>query len=462
MKDLDLVKLGMHIRTERKKKGLRQHDLVDHVLTQSTISNIEKGKGGVGEKKIRYLMRKLGIDDDLEPFRRVFPKDDDDQFEEEVKLKLISIENILHLINVDQGFEQLQKLLIPDKHPLLITVEYLKGKGYAFKQNWGRAIQHFTQTIHLCKQLQSYHTNMESISYYELSRIEFYQNHFPQAIRLGEDALRLFDLNGERTYYYDLMLISQAIYLEKVNRIGDAQNVLEKLSQRRRIHEKIIYSETNEASLNGYEIQAKLLGKGKQFSQAVEVAQKGIELARVDRSYDRLFELWTTLGSIYTDWDKPHLAKICFQTALMLQRWIEKDSLLTYTHTQLGFLHLKQENVALAIGEFQKAHQLSKKSNDEYREIEALEGLGTCYLKQGELEKATVLLKKALQLAKKHRFDDKLNTLTLLVGHCFVKRDDPQIQSLALEYFYESIKSLEGGENMLKIKRHAAGDPPAG
>lgn len=461
MKDLDLVKLGMHIRTERKKKGLRQYDLVDDVLTQSTISNIEKGKGGVGEKKIRYLMRKLEIDDDLEPFRRVF-EDDNNQFEEETKLKLIAIENIIHL-DVNQGFEQLQKLLIPDKHPLLITAEYLKGKGHAFKKNWNRAAQHFTTTIHLCKELHGDHTNLDSIGYYELGRIEFYQNHFNKAIRLGEKALKLFDLNGERTYYYDLMLISQAIYLEKVNRIGDAQNVIEKLLQRRQLHGKIIYSETNQASLNAYEIQSKLLGKGKQFSQAAEVAQKGIELARVDRSYDRLFELWTTLGGIYTEWNKPHLAKICFQTALKLQQWIQKDSLLIHTHTQLGRLYLKQDNIPQALDEFKRSYQYSKTSHDEYGEIEALEGLGTCYLRENNLEKATVLLKKAIELAKKHGFYDKINRLTLTLGQCLAEQDAPEIQSLAMEHFYTSMKLLEGGDNMLQqVKRHTAGDPPAG
>lgn len=462
---LDREKLGEWIRKERKKKDLRQGDLADSFLSQSAISHIESGKVHVSKEKIEYLLEKLGLDkSELDHFLIPDERLEEESLYEELKLKLVAAETIVDLVDPEEGLNCLRSINLPQNHLFQANMEYIKGKAFRIKKKWDKAYDHFFQSIHLVHATPGLkESNIESACFHELSFIEYSQNHFHRAVEFAEEALSTFQINGERQYYYDLIRISQVIYLEKVNRIGEAQKILDEMARGKNHFPSLFLSTGKEASLNAYEMQTRFLQRGKQYPQAIDLALQGLELARIDKMYDRSFELLTTLGSIYIEMNKLHLAECCFKTALSLKHKIKRGYLLAYVYNELGKLYDKQEERDRAEKEFQQALKYSRKNNDLYREVDALLGLGEVIFHQGKYDQAVDVLNDALTLAKLHSLNEKVNRILLLMGQCLVKMGDPKFQDIAMDFFYVNMKSIEGGETMRgPFKRHAAGDPPTG
>ncbi|MGA8944119.1 MAG: helix-turn-helix transcriptional regulator [Thermoactinomyces sp.] len=458
---VDRVALGKFIRQQRKEKNLRQKDLVDEFLTQPVLSTIENGKGQVSEKKLIYVLRKLGIEKDLSHFYTRNEGKNEKEKNEELKLKLIAIENIIDLVSPDLGLEQLRELGIPEDHPLSVSVHYLKGKSYIGKRKWKKAHRHFFDVIYLIEQKfpNMATTNLKAASYSELSFIEYAQNHFVQALRYAQQALECFLEDGKRKYCKEIILVSKAIYLEKLNRLEDAQNTLHQLENAHTCKAATRYI-SKEASLNMYDIRSSILAKTKMHSQAIKYALKGIELARIDKMTDRLFELWVTLGSIYMENDQLDFAFICLDTALKLQKKVSSQALLAYVYIQLGVLHEKRK-------QSDKAHQLaleaikfSKNSNNAYRECEALILLGNCYFQQNRNDQAFQTMKSALEIAKKHGFTDLRNKLNLIIGTRLNKLGDPHAHTFVLDFLHSYMKTFEGGDDEMPVNIRATGEPP--
>lgn len=466
-KRIDRFGLGRYIQKVRKKRGLRQIDLVDDVLSQTTISYIEAGTGQVSEKKIQHLLDRLGIQrNEVERFFILDSGEEDENLEEEWELRLTSAENIIDLVGPEEGNLALRSVSLPSHHPFEVWFEYLKGKIDFQKKNWVKAENHFFQAIHLISQYPDQQSNLESACFHELGRIAYMQNRYQNAIDFAEKAQEAFQPEGERSYYLDFILISKVIYLEKLNLIGEAQKVLDELASRPKFEEKPcffrFYSEAKEAMLNMYEMQSKLLQRTKRNPQALEMALKGIELARIDKNADRAFELWTTLGSIYMETDKAYLAEICYRTALKLRDQIKRTYLLAYVYSQLGSLYYKLEEYEKSNREFREALKYAKKTNEIFWQIEALTGLGKCAMANAQYQTALEHLHQALSLAKEHNLEQ--TALLLLIGQCLMQLGDPKLDKIALDLFYSQLESSKGGDLGMRgrFKRHAAGDPPGG
>lgn len=461
---VDRVAFGKFIRQQRKEKNLRQKDLVDEFLTQPVLSTIENGKGQVSEKKLIYVLRKLGVEKDLSHFYTRDEEEDEEEKNEKLKLSLIAVENIIDLVSPDLGLEQLREMGIAEDHPLSVSVHYLKGKSYIRKRKWKKAHKHFFDVIYLIEQKYPNMavTNLKSASYSELSFIEYAQNHYVQALRYAQQALECFLEDGKRKYCKEIILVSKAIYLEKLNRLEDAQNTLHQLEN---VHTcKAPNLDTSyiskEASLNMYDIRSSILAKTKMHSQAIKYALKGIELARIDKMADRLFELWVTLGSIYMENEQLDLAFICLDTALKLQKKVSSQALLAYVYIQLGILHEKRKQTGKAHQLALKAIKFSKNSNNAYRECEALILLGNCYFQQDENNQAFQTMKSALEIAKKHSFTDLRNKLNLIIGTRLNKLGDPHAHTFVLDFLHSYVKTFEGGDEEMPVNIRAAGEPP--
>lgn len=471
MSQVDRIAFGKFVREIRLEKKLRQSDLIDDFLSQPVLSNIESGKGQVSEDKMRYVLKKLGIEEDLSKFyldRK--EKKEEEEANEELLISLIAVENTIDLVGADQGLEELRELSVPYKHPFQVILAYLKGKCYFKKKNWKKAYNYFFNAIHFIdKHYPGMRTsNIKSACYHVLGMLEYRQNRLHQALIYSDEALRYFVKDGDRQYLKDLILTSKVIYLEKLNRVGDAQTILDEIASRSRTNAQLVYgSESKEASLNMYEMEAKLLAKAKRYPQAVKFALKGIELARIDGMYERSLELWTTLGSIFVEIGKIRLAQCCFRTALNLKKKIKREYLLAYVYSQLGMLYYKQEDIKNAEKEFSFSLEYSRKTNDIYLEIVALTGLGKCLIKHGQRDRALSTLKEALKLADQHTFPDKKNELLMLLANYLKSIGDPSFKNYALDFFSSYVETLEGGVEDMNgnvtfqpIKRHAAGDPP--
>jgi len=473
MKRLDRIQLGKWVRKTRKAKRLRQEDLVDDILSQTAISNIESGKTHVSEEKLTHLLKKLGYSpDELADFYLNDVEQDTENIHEEMELRLTSIENTIDLVGPDEGLEELRNLGLSNDSSFQVIVSYLRGKCYMHKQNWKKAHKQFFDCIHslIHHHPEMQYTNLKAACYQELSFIEYSQNNFREALIYSTEGLKSFLKEGQRQYYREIILISKAVYLQKLNRLEDAQSVLEELSRlktepcekEKEGADFPLMLESKEVMLNLMELQASFLMKSSMYCQAIKYALKGIELARVDRLYDRSFELWTTLGSIYSKKENLQLAEICFLTALKLRKKIKREYLLAYVYTQLGLLYNKANSYKRAEQNFLEAIRFSHKTNDVYREVEALTELGLCYWEQKKPDKALEHLHLALQLAEKRSIHNQKNKLLLLLGSFLQKMGDPNYQKYAIDFFKSHVLSLKGGEQeMLKVTRQHA-DPPNG
>ena len=56
-----------------------------------------------------------------------------------------------------------------------------------------------------------------------------------------------------------------------------------------------------ETVLSFYWLRSELLRRGGVLDEAMKYAQEGIEIARKNRVWISLFDLWTVLGTIYMD-----------------------------------------------------------------------------------------------------------------------------------------------------------------
>jgi tetratricopeptide (TPR) repeat protein len=448
---LDRKSLGTFLKRRRKQLKKRQEDFVDNQLSQTVISHIESGNQRVSQNKIVYYAKKLGIaPEELDRFKRLEKEGIQEKY-----LQMIAIENYIQLVDPVAGLKELQQFPLAQNDHFEATVQYLKGKALRYQGKLQKAYDCFYRAIQLSDQFRLKKTNLISACFQELSVIEYYENRLQTAIDCAKEAIASFDPDGERQYVYDQAMISLIIYHEKRKEVGEAQKVLHQWEHREWM--PMLIGSTHEATLNAYEMKARLTP----YPKSVEVALRGIELARVNGAYDRSFELWTTLGGIYVHENEFRRAEICFHAALSLKDLISQQHLLSYAHNQLGNLYFKQHQHQRSLKEFQEAVRYAKKHNDKYQELDGLEGLGRVFFEEGNLEQAILVLQDAVNTAKKYEIKEKMIDLLLSLGKALALAKDPKFLNVAQDYFRAHI-TLEGGESMLKNKNRNVyvGDPP--
>ncbi|SDY25255.1 tetratricopeptide repeat protein [Thermoactinomyces sp. DSM 45892] len=471
----DRIELGKFLAKARKAKRKRQNDLaIRGKLSVSTVCSYEKGKQTINEGHLSLILQQLDLTlEDVSRFRQSSFQPLENQTvdtteEEEIRLRLISVENIISLVGANEGLKKLAELKISADDPIQVDLLYLRGKAYSKKKNWKKAHKNFFDAIQLINQKHpdKLESNLKTTCYHELSRIEHLQNNLHQAIKYSKDALKYFLSEGERQYLRKLVLISQVIFNQKLKNWEGAQLKLEEIASLPDERAEFYFplSESNEINLNIFELNASVLAKINKRTLAIQYALKGIEMARLDKMYERSFELFTTLGSIYMESNKLNLAQICFETALKLEKHIQRKYLLAYIYTQLGMLYDKRKEIQLAEDAFKEAVKYSREIDDAYWETEALISLGKCYVEHGKYQQSASLLKKALSLAEQHAFTDQVERLNLLLGHCLDATDDPQFEKYALNFFRSNVKKslrgVIGGEDEMNARKNNVGDPP--
>ncbi len=155
-------------------------------------------------------------------------------------------------------------------------------------------------------------SNIEAAAYNELSLNSFGQNDMKQALKYTENGLAAFQSGGERPQYESILKRNRAIYLERLGRLGEAMQIVQEAWPQ--IPEMVQI----ETVLSFYWLRSDLLRRSQMFDEAVAYAKEGLELARINRHHDSMFDLWTVLGSVYMNkkqWDQ---AESSFEMALKL------------------------------------------------------------------------------------------------------------------------------------------------
>ena len=426
--NLDREKTAKLLKRVRNELGAKLEDLADRHISAATISNIERAVPTVTVEKIAYLARKLGID--LESLPTV---DEDHSLDAEtIDLELLSVEQMVH-INPKRALKKLNKISIPNNLPEYIYAKFLKGKGCFYAQNLPRAASLFLEVIHLLDH-QFPHlkkSNLKCMCYYELSRTAYYQNNFEKALSYAIEGINQYEEQGENRHYKYFLYIGKSIYLEKLNRLKEAHQDLEFLWSQRN------FIESQETILLIYEQRSKLLWEMGLYDEAITCTKKGIIISRINKIYERAFDLWTILGSIYLDQKQYKIAEKCFLTALDLIPKIDKKYLFITTYTKLGRLYFKNHEYDKARVCLKEGVKLGETTNDSLRYVQALVALGDCDFEQAFYTEAIDAYQKALDIAKDHNMLQLEQSLYLKLSKCYNKIDDPQKRDTCINNYYE-------------------------
>lgn len=383
--------------------------------------------------------------------------------DENLSNRLMAIENDIDLVSPDLALEELREIHLEKNDPLLSEYFFLKAKCYSKKSLLKKAHSYYLKSIQQAD-ITKNETNLRAAAYYEIGRI-MHSNSIKEALHYVEKGLDSYVENQYRRYIKHYLKVSKAIYLEMDNKVGESLQILEEL-----------WSEQNnipstEALLNMYDLQAKFFFKMQLYDKAISITKEGIERARIDKMYDRSYELWTTLGGCYIEKNQLAEAQRCFRTALNLEKYIRRDYLLVTSQTQLGLLYLKQKNVVKAKELLEEAVKLGRKCNDVHRLNEALVGLGDCYLAEPNYKKARQCFEEALSLTKKQSdFDKKEDSILIKLLIC-TDKDSKDYQDYEKRFIQIHMNKLnlhlpQGGEvnmrpdsqtNSIKIN---SADPP--
>jgi transcriptional regulator with XRE-family HTH domain len=263
VKELEVIhpsKIGELLRKRRKELGLRLEDLADEHISPSTISNIERGMTYVNEEKVRYIAGKLGVD--LSRIHQLM--ETEREKEEQLELVLAAIEHMIELNNAEKGMERLRKLNIPNHHPRMAEVQYLKGKAYTCKGNVLKAHNHFLEAIRLAEQKgDPEKSNIRSAGYCELSRMALEAGDWKQALQHAEEGLKGFQENGARRDVRDHLQLVKIKCLEKAGRLEEALRLIEEMWP------ELAESGNVDVTLELYRLRVKILARLKLFEQAV-------------------------------------------------------------------------------------------------------------------------------------------------------------------------------------------------
>jgi tetratricopeptide (TPR) repeat protein len=436
MSSWDLIKMGQALKNKRKSLGLKQENLADDEISITTISNIETGKGGVKEYRILYYCKKLG-----------WTMDDLNQALKEEKTALTkssplidltfkSIETMLDGETYKEALKELRDLDFPANSPHLAKKKYLLGRYY-LTRSWGSSKRNLSEAIKIYDQNPEIHlSNIKSACLHELGRGFAIQNNYQDALDAVNSGLKAFLPHGQRKDLLNTLLLSKAIYLEKMERNPEAEEVLKQLWGNSDINTEIY--------LNMSELQAILLNKRQQYDQAVGYLDGAIELARREWNYDRLFELWTTLGSTYKQMGWLEMAKKCLKTASQLEGLTRNKLMKGYNYTELGLLYLEEENFQDAKKNLERAVKICKQEGDAVRYYHALLAMGKYWEVQGDMGQAVQWFEKAFLIARDNSLLEQEKNISLVLAK--VSEGNIMKHRKYLDYYYKiSVRIMEKG-----------------
>ncbi|SFT03840.1 Tetratricopeptide repeat-containing protein [Marininema halotolerans] len=367
------------MRLWRNYKGLSIENLAEmSKVSTGTISKIERGISN--GNKYEVLIEVLELNSNaINTITAVF---------NQIATKLDRIDTVIDSGNTKSALSLLKDI---EKDIYPGTYLYLKGSCFLVDKDFNKAKHFFEKSI---EKATPFEMNIKAVSYNELSRCEYLQNDLDKALHYIIKAEANLSRRGPKQYYHYTVPINKAIYLDKLGHFTEAANIVNKLWS----------SNTKEIQpidmlLNLYELKIGLCSNSAQYQQAIQISLEGIELARINYQYNRLFELWTTLGNVYFKMGKWAEAEDCFITALSLENKVTQR-ILTPVYVELCTLYMKKNCLNEAKQWIEKAIKVSQKEKDLFRLSKALLASGNLLLCMNDLDKAIDKYREAEEIAK--------------------------------------------------------------
>lgn len=441
MNPFDLKEIGEIIRKVRKERGLRLEDLADNQISPATISNIERGVPHVRSDKVTYLLEKLDIP--LDKLPEIL--NGEQQVLEDLRLHLLMIETLSDIGRQDEALEMLDALDIDDDHLFAPAVYFLRGKIFYRKKEWRQAERNFSNGIRLAEQQpHGDRSNMISSCYLMLGLCSYHQYNLEKALDYTESGLEAYRSDGERSYTIYTLLRNKAIYLERMGRVVESLKVIEQ------VWKDLSQIQQMETFFSFYWLKAELLRRSGVLDEAMEVCMEGLHIARINKEYGALFDLWTIMGSIFIekgDWEK---AEACFRLTMGITSDEIQEDRLSDTYTRLGLLYMYKKRWDEAKNLLTKAIECGEEGNDIQRLTEALITMGDLFRIQNNIDEAIPYYRRAAELSQKFSVPDKEYESWYRLAQCYDKRDEMEFHRCTVNMFNVQEKIYEKRERWLQ------------
>lgn len=419
MSQLTLPEVGEIVRKVRKERGLRLEDLADDNISPATISNLERGASHVRPEKMSYLLEKLDIP--LEKLPEMLLTEQEEL--KSIRFKLFACESLRTLDEPDQALTMLKELNIDDSHPCAALSYYIKGKCHSSKGEWKSAERAFSEAVRLSSQTP---TDLEAAAFNELSLCSFYQNDLKQALQFTDSGIAAFQNRGDRPQIKYILRRNKAIYLQRLGRFGEAYQVIHD------VWDRLPEIEHMDTKLSFYWLRAELSRQMEVLDQAIQYAEIGLELARLNKHYKSMFDFWSLLASVYMERGDLEKAEDCFHMISRLENKVseqDEDKFIT-AYARLGVLYMKQNRKEAAREAMQKAVQLGKKHNDASRLTYALQVLGDFYRLQDQKVEAIPYYREELQVAEKYGLKKTAYQAMFHLSQCLEEVDRQEFERM--------------------------------
>lgn len=430
-------KTGSALRVKRKKLGISLEDMADKMqLSPSTLSLIERGMENVKDEKYEDYAKQLGCSHLVGVVEEVEKK------ETELNNQLQKIVQII-IANPTYGRKKLQQLnnsedlkIYPNINPIYL---FLLGRCFFEDKDWLKAEEMLLNVLKEIKKSNELNSsNLEAACWNELSRISYFQNKIKQALQFTKNGLKCFKPNGDRLHYYYFLLLNQAVYYEKLNKMEKALQATERLENaikslnRNEIH---LYVRTS-VLIQMYDMYATIYNKMDSQEKALKYVEKGIRISWINQDFDRLFTLLTTKGNILHKLNRTTEAEEHYKMAFDIRPKVKQKYLLPYNFTNLGVLLLEQGKLEEAKKVVNKAIETSEKNNDLLSQTKSFLIMGKWYIKQNLFNEAIPLFKKAEKIAEEHHFSGEYSEAILYLCYCYEKQQEySNLQEYALKLY---------------------------
>lgn len=448
---MDRTTIGPILKKKREAKELTIRQVAKKLsVAPGTISNIERGLPNVSEEKFIDYAKFLGIEEEL--FGIVSEeKKKERKYEERLEeLEYIASINPVKTITY---LDAIQNDIISGKQSKLITIiRFLKGICYFNSENWSLATENFLQVINFVKGSKAgslKKMNILSASYNYLAVISYFnENNLIKALELTQKGIDSFVLDGKRINQYYLLLMNKPIYLEEMYANEKA------LQATKDLEEQVFSLETSDMLtkvkstifIQIHDLYATIYSNLGLQEEALLHAFKGVKMAWLNKKYDRLFSLWTTIGKIYNGLGKIKTAKTYYQLALDIEKKVENEKHLSFAYTSLSGMLLKEENWKKSKEFALKAVKISKDNPRRLLYTKALISLGKWYINQAEYNHGLEILKIADEISHKHQFENERISIVADICTCYNGLNDHINYTKYTALLHLLITNQKGGE----------------
>jgi tetratricopeptide (TPR) repeat protein len=290
------------------------------------------------------------------------------------------------------------------------------------KKKWKQAERAFYNALRHSQQNSYKEHNMEATSYFGLGLCAFLQNKREEALDFFNNGIEAFDQEGENHETLHLLNRYKALVLYELGRITEAIHLVKNYWDQLSLVEEI------DTILTFYWLRAELSRRTGLIEEAIHYTLKGIDIARYNRHYSGMFDLWLVLGTIYTSQQKWEKAEIALTMAKKLEGKFPVDSRLSVVYTRLGILKYKQEQYEEAYPHFHKAVNLSEKFQDWVRLVNNLIMLGDLCITMSNINEAIHYYEKAIHYTQKNDLKEKEYHTWYRLAQCYHGLDEEKFQ----------------------------------